>query len=405
MRQTIADLKTDIGTILTGIDLDLVPDFFGSCERAVKTFIQKADVPEASIRQPIMLYDGVTDYTPDERMFATALIDIRPQGVTRNPWEAVNKRPIEMFDRTKGYGRLPWGYMCTFEYRNGDPIMRITQDRTPQRVNIDSMTETTGWALGGNATTLVKDITVYYHAPAALRFNLAALGSQGLLTKTLTNALDLTTYEGVGVAFLAAYFPNAADIASVTLRLGSDSGNYWQVVVTRGFLGALYSDDYQLIAFDLANATVVGSPSAGAIDYVQLLTDYDAVGQVNVRYGDLWISLPTPNEMLFYSAAAFKPEDATAFITTVTDDTDEIIFRDAAYNIYVQEAAREVAKNEGATISSGVIGQIDLVLEGTPGDDMKAGLYQKFRGSNPSEEIRQVGSYYYDEGEDAYGHY
>lgn len=394
MRNTVEDLKEAVGAILTGIDLDLVPNLEGSFERAVATTIQKADIPEASIRQPIMLYSGVVDYTPDSRMFATSLIDIRPQGVNRLAWDQVAKKPIEQFDRNKGSGRLPYGYRCTFEYRAGDPIMRILQSKTVPQVNIDSMTSLDGWTIGGNAASLALDSTVYYHAPAALRFNLAALGSQGLLYKTLDNALDLSDYEGVGVAFLAAYLPLASDITSITLRLGNDSSNYYQVLVTEGFLGSLYSNDYQLVAFDLANATQVGSPDISAIDYVELLTDYAGVGQNNVRYGDLWIALPSPHEMLFYSAAAFKAADTDEFITTITDVTDEIIFRDAAYNIYVQEAAREVAKNQAGSIQSGSIAAIDEVLEG---GGNKLGLYEQFRGDNPSEELRQVGSYYYDE--------
>lgn len=394
MRNTVEDLKEQLTAILTGIDLDLVPDLYGSFKRAVATTIQKADVPEASIRQSIMLYSGVTYYAPDERMFGTALIDIRPQGVVRAPWDDVQKKPIEAFDRARGYGRLPWGYRCTFEYREGDAIMGILQARTEPQISLDSMTELDGWALGGNAQSLALDKTVYYHAPAALRFNLPAAGSQGTLAKTLDDALDLSDYEGVGVSFLAAYFPDAEDIQSLTLRLGSSPSAYYQVIVTEGFLGALYSDDYQLVAFDLASATQVGSPDISAIDYVEILTDYAGAGQNNVRYGDLWIALPSPHEMLFYSAAAFKPDGVAAFQIDVTDVTDEIIFRDAAYNIYVQEAAREVAKNQGGGEGSGIIEGIDIVLEGLGN---KPGLYDQFRGDNPSEELRQVGSYYYDD--------
>lgn len=397
MRNTVADLKESVAAVLTGIDLNEVPDLYGSFQRAVATMIQKADVPETMIRQPIMLYSGVTFYTPDPRMFGTGVIDIRPQAV--NTWAGqVYKRPISDFKQLKR--RLPYGYTVTFEYHDGDPIMGIIQGKTVPQTNISSMSNVTGWVAGGTASSLVQDNTVYYQAPASLRFNLASAGTQGLLSTTLTTPLDLSKYAGVGVNFLAAYFPDADPITSIELRIGSDAANYLSVTATTGFLGDFYSNDFnQLIAFDWANAVTVGAPVLTAMDYIEILTNYTTGTQLNnVRYGGLWISLPSPNEILFYSAAAFRNGDSGPFAVDISTDgqgdENEIIFRDAAYNIYVQEASREVAKNQGALIGSGMIAEIDLVLEG---GGNKLGLYSEYRGDNPSEELRTVGNWY-DEG-------
>lgn len=392
VRNTVEDLNESVSTILTGVDLSLVPDLFGSYQRAVATMIQKADVPETMIRQAIMLYSGVTYYTPDPRMFGTGVIDIAPQAV--DSWAGqVYKRPISDFKQLSR--RLPYGYTVNFKFRDGDPVMGIVQGKTMPQTNIDTMSSLTGWNAAGNASNLLLDNTVYYKSPASLRFNLASAGTQGTLSKTLTNSLDLTKYLGVGVNFLAAYFPNADLIDSVELRLGSDSANYYTVTVTEGFLGAFYSNDFdQLIAFDWADAITVGSPVIGAIDYIDIITTYTTGTQLNnVRYGGLWISLPTPHNILFYSAAAFRADVAGPFSVNIDSNEDEIIFRDAAYNIFVQEAAREVAKNQGANVGSATIAEIDLVLEG---GGSKLGLYDQFRGDNPSEELRTVGNWYED---------
>lgn len=389
MRKTVADLNESLEAILTGVDLDLVPDLYGDYERAVATFIQKADVPETMIRQAIMLYSGVISYAPDSRMFGTAVIDIRPQAI--NAWAGqVYKRPISDFKQL--IRRLPYGYTVSFSFRDGEPVMGIIQGQTIPQLNIDPMTALSGWAVGGVASNLALDNTVYYQAPASLRFT--AGSGVSTLTKTLTNPLDMTSYQRVGVNFLAAYFPDASLITSVELRIGSSAADYYSMTVTQGFLGAFYSNDFdQLLAFDLASATTVGSPVITAMDYVEVLTT-SATGQNNVRYGGLWCSLPSPHQILFYSAAAFRSGATGPFAVNITDNEDEIIFRDAAYNIYVQEAAREVAKNQGANAGSATIAEIDLVLEGSPG---KLGLYNQFRGDNPSEELRQVGNWY-DEG-------
>lgn len=390
MRQiTVQNLQDAVAGQLTGLDINEVQDLFGCFERAVSTLIQKADVPEASGRQSIFLYDGVFNYTPDPTIFGGALIDLRPQGINRDYEDTVSKTFIERFDRTKC--RVPFGYLVTLEYSQGIPILRVGQAKAQQRIIIDSMSAVGNWVASGAASTLLLDTTVYYQQPAALRFNLASSGSQGILTETLTHGGDLTTYQGVGVVFLALMIPSL-DLTSITLQLGSDQSNYYQVTATKGFNGSFVAQDYQLVAFDLSTATTVGSPVITNMDYVQLLFNYDGVAMNNVRMGGLWISLPSPHELLFYSAAIFK-NGTSAPSVTITSTDDVILLSDPAYNLYVREAARAVALQNGGTAGSGLIAAIDLELEGN--GSTKVGLYQQFRGDNPSEELRTVGNWYY----------
>lgn len=397
--KTVSDLREDVSAILTGIDLDEVPNLYGSFERAVSTFIQKAPILEASGRDPIMLYDRVTDYLAPDTIFGGALVDIRPQGVPRNPWDDVEKLPILRFDLSKNY-RTPSGYRVTFESRKADIIMRIAQNFANNAITLDDMTQITGWVLGGTGTGLAQDTTVFYHQPASLRFNLNVSGSQVSLTKTLTNALNISNYEGVGVAFLAIYMPNATSIPSVAVKIGSSPTDYYEVSETEGFLGSFYANDFLLIAYNLAGVAATGVPNFSTVNYLQVLINYDGTAIPNVRVGDFFVALPSAHEVLFYSPAVFinGTSDASVYIV---EDSDEILFHPASYNIYVQEAAREVAKNQGGDIGSGIIEQIDVVLEGSGN---KAGLYGQYRGDNPSEELRQIGSYYDSPGPGAQGY-
>lgn len=168
--KTVADLRENVQAILTGIDLDDVPDLYGSLERAVSTTIQKADILEAGGRDPIMLYDRVYDYLAPPTIFGGALIDIRPQGVNRNRWDDVEKMPITRFDQTKCF--TPSGYKVTFEDRKGILIMRIAQNFARKSITINSMSDTSNWVVGGDAVGPILDTTVFYHQPASLRFNL-----------------------------------------------------------------------------------------------------------------------------------------------------------------------------------------------------------------------------------------
>lgn len=100
---TVEDLQNNVSAILTGIDLTEVNDLFGCFSRAASTLIQQADVPEASGRTPFFLYYGVTDYPVGSTIFGQALVDIRPQGQNRQPWDTVEKTYISRFDRYKSW--------------------------------------------------------------------------------------------------------------------------------------------------------------------------------------------------------------------------------------------------------------------------------------------------------------
>lgn len=391
--KTVAQLKDSVAGLLSGIDLSNVDNLYGALERAARILVQKADVPEASGTQNIVLYSAVFNYPCDSRIFGTAINDIRPQGVSRPIFDYAYKTFGEQFDRTKGY--LPNGTMATFEYVNGVPIIRIVSKTPQQEVIIDHMDETTGWTAAGSASGLTQDTAVYYQAPASLRFTLTG-SSTGTLTKTLPNSIDLSSYENVGVSFLALRVPDGAtatNLTSVALRLGSNSANYDLVTETEGFLGSWVVGDWLLVAFDLASASSTGTPDWSSIQYVQVRLAHTAT-MVNFRVGGLWICQPSPAQILYQSAAIFIPDGTQTALTTITADTDTIVLNDPAYTLYEVESALEVLQQTGGAMSDSMTAKLENKLNGNGTSTF--GLYGLFRGDNPSQELRQVGSYYDD---------
>lgn len=390
--KTVSQYKDSVAAILSGIDLANVDNLDGALERAARVLVQKVDVPEASGVQNIVLYQGVYDYPCDQTIFGTAVTDIRPQGISRPVSDYVYKRPGEQFDRTKGYLRN--GTMTTFEYFNGVPIIRIVSKIPQQQVIIDQMNATTGWAAAGSASGLTQDNAVYYQAPASLRFTLTG-ASTGTLTKNLTSTIDLSSYEDVGVAFLAIRIPDGATATNVTgisLKLGSSSLAYDTVSETEGFLGAWVAGDWLLVAFDYAGASSTGVPDWGNIDYVQIsITTLGTM--INFRVGQLFICQPSPAQILFQSAAIFKASGANAS-TDITSDADEILLNNPAYTLYEYEGALSILQQTGGGMSDSTMAKIERTLNGNGVNDF--GLYGHFRGDNPSQELRTVGNYYDD---------
>ena len=144
-----------------------------------------------------------------------------------------------------------------------------------------------------------------------------------------------------------------------------------------------------LVSFDLSGATTTGSPTVTAVDYVQIIVNHTAT-LTNFYVGDLWISLPSPHDMIFQTASLFQASGSNPS-QTITNTADSVLLLDSALVIYEYVAAKVVAQQQVGTLASGLINGIDAKLYG---QGRVLGLIDIYRGSNPSEELRQIGSYY-----------
>lgn len=382
--KTVADLKFSISGLLTGVNLNNVTNLNGAIERAARHLLQKVDIPDSMATEAITLYDRVFDYTAPTTIFGGSLLDFRRQGLSRNVSDYVYRQPIELFDRTKRL--LPNGYQITFEYDEAVPIIRVATPNEFPSASLDEMNETTGWVVGGSASGLTVDNTVYYDYPASLRMLLTGVSS-GYIEKTITQQ-DLSDYEDVGVIFLAIDTPSAANLTNVILRLGSSSANYDSVTVTSGFLGAFKTNDWTLLAFDMSTATSTGTPDWSAIDYARI-TFTHAATLTNMRVGGMWASLPSPHELIYQTTALFSASGTPA--STITNDSDLVLLGDAPFLLFEYFGAKEIALQMSGGVYTDQIKGFDEVLLGQ-GDEL--GILGMYRSDNPSEEIRVVGSWY-----------
>jgi hypothetical protein len=386
--QTVGNLKDSVAGLLSGTNLDNVTNLDGAITRAVRTVIQQADVPDVMETQSLTLYDRVYNYPAPSNIFGGALVDIRPQSAVRDFTDYVYKKYITEFDRQKHM--LPNGYSVAFEHNKGVGIMRVASPKPTPAVILDQCTATTGWTASGDATGLAQDKTVYYDDPASLRFNLSASGSNGYIEKTIT-AQDLTEYEGVGVVFVACRLPSATAITSIGVRLGSSSANYFNVSDTEGFLGAWKTGEWTILALDLSTASETGTVDIEAVDYIRVYVNYDGTALTNFYVGSIWVALPSPHEVVYYSSAVFLASGALS--KTIGDDNDEIVFNDAAYTLLEYETALQILLQNGGSISEGLGQTYSAILYGS---GTNLGLYAMYRADNPSQEVRTVGNWYLD---------
>lgn len=395
--KSVANLRDSVAGILTGINLNNVQNLNGAFERTARELATRIFIPEVGAKQSVTLYDGVIDYVSPTDIFGASVVDFRKQGVSRNSTDYVYKQPIALFDRTKSW--ITTGYQVAFEFVKGIGRLRVVSNVPVPKIELDPFTATTGWTAAGSASGITLDSTVFWQDPGALRFLLTG-ASTGTMTKTIST-VDLTDYVGVGVVFLAIRTPSATNLTSISIKLGSTSGlatDYYQVSsVTTGFLGAWTANDWLLVALDLANATTTGTPVATLIKYAQISIAHAAT-ITNFYIGDFWISLPSPHDFIYQTASFFQATGANPS-QTIVSTADTILLNDAALVIYEYECANTVAQQQGGTLASGLIATIENKLNGKRarnGMIVELGLYDLYRGNNPSQELRQIDNYYDD---------
>lgn len=383
--KTVSQLKQSIANTLSGIDTNEITDLDGKIEKAARTLVSQVNIPEAVNTLAVTLYDDVYDYTAPTKIFGTSIIDFRPQGDSRGLTDRVYKRNREIFDRSKQV--LPSGYLLSFEYDDGDPILRVSSPKPKPSVELDPIQDETSWTGSGSLSNLVLDETDYYEDSKAFRFLLTG-SSTGILTKDITSQ-DISEYEDVGVAFLAVKMPASSTLTSITLRLGSSSTVYDEVTATTGHARAFTASKWMLIPFDFSGATSTGTPDWSAIDYAQIRINHTAT-MTNFRIGALFMSLPSPHELIYETAALFKATGGSP-LQTITGDSDQILLNDPAYLLFEDVVALQIASDEGGGKASGLVNELRARLNGSGND---SGLYEKFRAENPSERLRSTTTYY-----------
>ncbi len=384
--RTVQEWKQSVAGLLTGTNLQNVTYLDTALSRAARRVAQKMDAPEATGREAITLYNGVYYYRAPEKLFGTAVNIIRPQGNVNLPYATTTKVPMDLFTRGKFY--FPNGYALDLEYNKGEGIIGISSNIPLPKLELSTMSDADDFTAGGSASGLITDTVNFWQNPASIRFNLTG-ASTGTITGSI-EAVDGTSYDGVGGVFLAIQTPSAANLTSIEARVGSSASDYVSASETEGFLGAWTANDWLLVAFDLAGASETGTVDWSALDYIQVRITTGAT-ITNFRLGGMWMSQPSINEIIYQTAAIFKDSTTGALSQSITSDNNLIILNDAAFTILEFEGAKEVAlQMSGGTYTEQIKGFDDVLL----GNNAQEGLYQRYTANNPSNQLRQIDSYY-----------
>lgn len=176
---------------------------------------------------------------------------------------------------------------------------------------------------------------------AVTNFSIAETSSGvgvGYLENSTMTAVDLSTVEDQSYFFTWVYIPNASNLTSVNLRIGSSSSDYWSLTTTQTQQGTAFVNGWNLCQFPWSSMISTGSPDSSSIDYARITLTISGA-MVGCLLNGLDSILGTVLSYSYYSKYLFRDAVTGAFQETVTDGSNLINLDTETFNLYVNLVA------------------------------------------------------------------
>lgn len=260
----------------------------------------------------------------------------------------------------------------TIEYINGVRFLVVRHNITASMLTIDSM-EAVGTKSGGSVALNQHN---YLVGSASIQASFTDAGVT--LTDTLATAIDISDYLK-GVTLLPTHIPTAKNLSSVVIRLLSSSGNYYQVTTAVDSVGDKLVDGWNIMRFDMANATQTGSPDATAIASWEIIGTTTTGETMTLTFDKFTIQKTNPYYLEYYSNKPYATSANVMWQSTISVSAqDKINFdRDVAGILHYELCMLVV---QSATFDS-IDSQISKRFEG----QLKR-KYQEYWAVHPSSE-------------------
>lgn len=338
MSYTLTQSKSDFEGRLHGTSLNKVANLDELMNRAGRRVFKDIDLQE-SIRIITLtnaLFDQVYDVVMPDDVKGDRIIDIRPQAnASRQLIDNFDQRYNKQFDLYKTYDAINKPSF-TVQNNSGTRTLRLAKSAIAGKL-FHAMNTITGngtWAATGTGSNLQVDNVNYVTGGASLEFDVTT--GAAILTNSTFTAIDMTGHVGQASVFLWLYVPNASNLTSVKLRIGSSSGAYYEKTVTAAAPANAFVSGWNLLRFDLTGLTPTGSPTLTSYRYAQITVNATA-NNAGYRVDNLISQLPTLYEMEYYSFYPFRDATTGAWKERFTSNNDFLNVGPDSYELFLDQ--------------------------------------------------------------------
>jgi hypothetical protein len=346
MSYSVLNLKQDLTGVLHQTTLDQITNLDGVIDRAARQVLLDVDPQETKrvVEFVSPIFNSVADYPIAADVKGNKIVDIRPQ-VQRLPVDIWSQAYNQAFDIAK-QNLLSDVNMFTMNFNTGLKTIRINAPflNAPVVVNEIEAVATNGtWAVGGTGSNLEVNNSNFVQGAGSLQFN-ATTGAAYIENSTMS-AIDLSDYVNQASFFVNVYVPDASDLTSVNLRVGSSSANYYTLTVTETQQGTAFQNGWNLCQFEWSSMSETGSVDDSAIDYARVTLNVTASATA-CKVNGLNNILGTVLEYEYYSKYLFRDAITGAFQETVDDDSNLINLDTESYNLLFYKVAEFAAQQQ-----------------------------------------------------------
>lgn len=362
---TYSQVQRDLNTAIHGRRSDLTSGVSGDTNverdlinRAVRIAISDMDF-RGNIREFVLtpsLMENQFDYALPNDVKAVDIIDFRPQNTdSRSEFETYSPVTPEEFDRRK---KTETGIYTILD-NDLTRLLRVSATIEDKTIQVSDL-EDTSWNTFDSTSVNDSDVKVdeddFLEGAGSIRFQTDTTDSTDSVVgvqNTTISQFDISPYLARGVALVDAKLTIAdTGIHQVSLRLGSDSDNYYQVSDSNQNDCAAFVTGWNKIRWDFQNKTTVGAPIDSAIDYAAMFWSRDTTTVALLHLNDTdWgfdnLILKRGKYYLLSYYSRFLWQD-TAFVLSENSSSD-------CQALMVQNDEYEVILAKAAEIASGYL--------------------------------------------------
>jgi hypothetical protein len=401
---TLADLKSDIASMMKGTSVKQITDFYSTAAAAANRMLARID-PEETRRTSTLtspFFDNVQDYVLVDDF--KRMIDIRPQANLRQDMPGLSN-----FGQTSPKQFSQRLDSNSFSIRWNNAVRTLRAQRLPAG-NVNTMDEFDvtisgsaaisegSWSPEADISGLYAEPLNYVQGLGSLGFNLSGATGAGDIVNTTGPATDLSAFNNEDWSMIYFYIPvgYSSRFTSFSLRRGSSASAYIEQTVTTKADGTAFSDGWNYLVFNWATGTTTGSPAqtgTTANTYRRFQVNYSAGAAISGCLIDSWTdSFGQLYEIEYYSEYMFRTA-AGVWIQKPTLDTDLVNVGTASHEILKAEMMIDITN----IIRTGSVKQSELTewrlqLNGTSAsrwvkDPYHKGLYADYTNKFPSSAI------------------
>lgn len=374
-RYNIFNLRNDVARKLSTSVPSASLDFYGAIDEGRRSMKKRINPLEMARKITLedAIYGRVQEYAVPEEMAYDDVIMINKLETRRsgsnvntlvNPMSVVTRS--DFWKRNKQYGEVQ--NVMTINYTNGlktASIQSPTGMRPKQEMinNMDSLNKNGTFTVGGNIGNLQIDHLNREQGKGSFSFDINDSSTDGFIQTMDMKPFKLTSFLDKGALFERFFTSLPMEITSISLSVFSSPTDFYRYTVngphnnSTGFLTGWNQLKFLIAAYE-------GNPNPDALIgfKLEVTTTGNTAGKCNfdeliAREGEVY-------EITYESRYCIIDPQTGQWIKRATKGTDELVFEDDSYGVFVLEVAlalmKELYANGGAAKTDISSTQADL---------------------------------------------